>query len=199
MPTPRDRTDDTPRIQTPCAKRWDELEREPGSSGRRYCHECRLHVHDGSSMTREQARELVRGATERVCMRFELDERGEPRFEQPVAAALDLAGAWQRVARWTASAAVGALAACSGSDSSAPNPGAGEPPSKLGKVCAPEIVGDVASPRAPDEPPAAPPVDVPMEWLGEVCAPTDAASSSPGETPRRQDPTPDETPRRDAR
>ncbi|MCK6447595.1 MAG: hypothetical protein L6Q99_14480 [Planctomycetes bacterium] len=198
-----DRNDATPRIQTPCTKRWDELERDAGSGARRYCHECRLHVHDGSSLTREQARELVRTATERVCMRFELDDAGEPRFREPQASALDVRATLRRLVRWSASAAVGALAACSGSDSTAPSPGAGEPPSKMGKVHAPELLGDFGVPTVttPAETPAQP-VDAPPEALGEVYVPPQETPQEPpletpataGEAPVSPGATPGATP-----
>lgn len=166
MNEPQRHDPDAPRIQTPCRKRWDELE---GDGARRFCHECRLHVHDGSRMTRDEARALVARATDRVCMRFELDDHGEPKFRET-----RRPGAWVRLARWAVSSAVGALAACSGAADVDSAPTASEPPSKMGKVCAPEILGDVGPGQTPpaDAPPAGAPLEEPpLEVLGEVYAP----------------------------
>ncbi len=54
-------------IASPCTQDWDAM---TGDARRRYCGECRLHVHDLSEMTRREAEELLRGADGRVCVRL---------------------------------------------------------------------------------------------------------------------------------
>lgn len=144
------------RIQTPCPKRWEELD---GGARKRYCSECRLHVHNGAELTRAEASALVSGATERVCMRLELGPTGEPVFSDSRPAARAVAttrpGFARRAVRWAASAAVGLLAACT---RSGPIPAACDPSPEnpvtngtemMGKIRAPELMGDVAVPPPP--------------------------------------------------
>ncbi|MBI5433968.1 MAG: hypothetical protein HZA52_14145 [Planctomycetes bacterium] len=176
-------------IQEPCHKTWDELQ---GDDVRRFCAECRLHVHSSAALTREQARELVTRATSRVCMRVQYDAAGAPVYLDSVRRDLerrapelrdskhrdpirgDAERATQRfphrLLRWAASAAAGVLAACSGGAPTVDAPSdpstdgrahGGETTTELGKVRAPERIGDVALPA----------VEPPRELLGEVFTP----------------------------
>lgn len=135
------------RIHTPCPKRWEEL---TGDGARRYCGECKLHVHDARQITKAEARELVEGATTRVCMRIEHDERGEPVFLDTPTIVARRSGSLARAARWAMTAVAGVLAACTGSTTATPatpTSPAGVAPTTttMGKVCSP-LVGDVAVP-----------------------------------------------------
>lgn len=146
-------------IRTPCPKRWEEL---AGDERRRFCSECCLHVHDSAALTREEAGELVRGAGQRVCMRIEYDSAGAPLFREP-------ARGLARLSRWALSAGAALLAACQGSVATQPgDPAPVQPPSKMGRVAAPAVMGDVAvAPAAP------------VERLGEAVARPDPAAPKP--------------------
>ncbi len=55
-------------IASPCSADWNSM---AGDDRRRFCAQCKLHVHDLSRMTRDEAEELVRGAANgRVCVRL---------------------------------------------------------------------------------------------------------------------------------
>lgn len=141
-----------PRIQTPCPKRWDELQ---GGVGKRFCSECSLHVHDGTTLTRAEATDLVAQADSRVCMRLEFDPSGQPIFKDSVIAAQAVAtrrSLAERFAGWAASAAAGVLAACT--RTTPPEcvtpplvPGTTHATTLMGKVAnRTEKLGDVATP-----------------------------------------------------
>ncbi len=162
------------RIQSPCPKSWGEL---TGSGGKRFCSECSLYVHDATQLTSAQARELVTGASSRVCMRMEYDTNGAPVFLDTLpsqAAQPKLV----RFARWALTATAGLLAACHGEVSTlAPNdPSAGTDPAptttRMGKICAPTM-GEVAVPPPVERMGSvAPPPRV--ERLGDVALPLPA-------------------------
>lgn len=165
-------------IQKACPKSWDEL---TGAGKQRFCSSCSLHVHDAVQLTQKEAEAIVSSATSRVCMRLQYDAAGQPIYSDTRADALPAAREPQRararLARWAVSAAAGLLAACNGGVSDpAPNDPAGgtngaQPPSKMGKVCAVEKLGDVAMPLPQG-----------IERLGEVSAvpaPTSAPTSPP--------------------
>lgn len=54
-------------VATPCTADWGAMS---GDARRRFCGECRLHVHDLSAMSRAEAEDLLRQATGRTCVRF---------------------------------------------------------------------------------------------------------------------------------
>jgi hypothetical protein len=54
-------------VASPCHQDWNQM---TGDEKRRFCGECRLHVHDLSAMTRDEAENVLRGADGRVCVRF---------------------------------------------------------------------------------------------------------------------------------
>jgi hypothetical protein len=159
-----------------------------------------LHVHDAVQLTREEAETIVSTATSRVCMRLQYDAAGLPIYRDTRTDAAPVASEPQRartrLARWVVSAAAGLLAACHGGASDpAPNDPAGgtsgaQPPSRMGKVCAVEKLGDVAMPLPQG-----------IERLGEVSAvpapdsdPASAPASAPGSPP-----PPESTPGHDGR
>ena len=143
------------RIQSPCPKRWDDLQ---GNEQKRFCSECSLHVHNSAALTQREAEALVARADGRVCMRIECDPSGAPVFRRDESTAA-------RLARWALGAGAALLAACHGSQPAQPAPAAQpvEPPSRMGKVRAPVEMGDVAV--RPPQPP---------QTLGEAAAPDPA-------------------------
>jgi hypothetical protein len=54
-------------IKQPCDESWEEM---TGNSEVRFCSHCSKHVHNLSSMTREQAVDLVRRANGQLCVRY---------------------------------------------------------------------------------------------------------------------------------
>jgi len=54
-------------VATPCTEDWNAM---TGDAKRRFCGSCRLHVHDLSAMTRDEAESLLRTAEGRTCVRF---------------------------------------------------------------------------------------------------------------------------------
>jgi hypothetical protein len=182
-------------IQNACPKSWGEL---TGSGKQRFCSSCSLHVHDGAQLTQKEAETIVSTATARVCMRLQYDAAGAPVFrDTPIPASSDVRAPLRplgRVARWFATAAAGVLAACHGnvstpatSDPAGGTDGA-QPPSRMGKVCVTEKVGDVAVPLPQG-----------IERLGEVSvppAPIRPEAPAP-QTPVAPPPTPVDAPDRD--
>ena len=166
-------------IDEPCPKAWGELE---GGGAKRFCHQCSLHVVDGSAMTREAAEDLVRSSDGRVCMRLEVGADGRPIHADAAAEEAQRERARRRILAWGLSAAAGVLSACddarrrgepaepAGGDvaptgqASTDRPDApGRPPEILGVVCYPEDVEAVEGDAAPEPTPTAP-----FELLGEV-------------------------------
>lgn len=60
-------------IQSPCNADWASM---TGDERKRFCGECRKHVHDLSSMSPAEADALVRDAKGRLCVRFQPDVSG---------------------------------------------------------------------------------------------------------------------------
>jgi len=54
-------------VASPCTQSWDAM---TGDEKRRFCGECRLHVHNLSAMSRGEAEDLLGNAEGRVCVRF---------------------------------------------------------------------------------------------------------------------------------
>ena len=54
-------------IASPCTVPWDSME---GDEGKRFCGQCRLHVHDVSQLTRREADALIESAGGRCCLRL---------------------------------------------------------------------------------------------------------------------------------
>ncbi|MCA9279782.1 MAG: hypothetical protein H6815_09370 [Phycisphaeraceae bacterium] len=56
------------RIASPCPMSWDEM---AGDDRTRFCEMCKLHVHNITGMTRDEATELIRNAEgSRLCVRM---------------------------------------------------------------------------------------------------------------------------------
>ena len=54
-------------IASPCTVSWDTM---AGDKTKRFCGQCRLHVHDVSQMTRREADALIESAGGRCCLRL---------------------------------------------------------------------------------------------------------------------------------
>ena len=127
-------------IETPCGQDWQSM--KPGDR-KRFCDECKKHVHDLSSMTRTEAREVLESRpTEGLCVRYVYDAHGDIVFrDRPIAASF-----LSRAKRIAAAAALPmSLAACSGGMAETPPP----PMPMMGAVACP-------MPDVPPEPPPNP-------------------------------------------
>jgi hypothetical protein len=72
-------------IDNPCHVDWARMTHREAS--KRFCGDCRKHVHDLSSMSLPDARALLKSkATEELCIRYFVDSRGEPVFKPDVPA-----------------------------------------------------------------------------------------------------------------
>ena len=60
-------------LKTPCSTEWNLME---GNEQIRFCIECNKQVHNLSSMTREQAEDLLAKAGGELCAKIDRDERG---------------------------------------------------------------------------------------------------------------------------
>lgn len=58
---------DNVRIAAPCPALWSEME---GDDKMRHCKLCKLNVYDTSAMTRQEAENLIRESSGRLCMRL---------------------------------------------------------------------------------------------------------------------------------
>lgn len=68
------KAEDTPvPIVQPCPKSWEGMS---GDDKRRFCGECRLHVHNLSAMTRGEREKFVTDARGRTCISYELKPDG---------------------------------------------------------------------------------------------------------------------------
>ncbi len=54
-------------VASPCTQSWDAM---TGDTKRRFCGECRLHVHNLSAMTQTEASALLGDADGQLCVRF---------------------------------------------------------------------------------------------------------------------------------
>ena len=77
-------------IEAPCTKDWNGM--KPADAKKRFCDECKMHVHDLASMTLREAKTLLTSdATEGLCIRYLYDQHGDvvfrddPRLIRPTA------------------------------------------------------------------------------------------------------------------
>jgi hypothetical protein len=149
-------------IASPCSADWQSM---TGDDKRRFCAQCRLHVHDLSAMTTAEAEQLLRRAGEgRVCVRLFRRADGTVLTKDcPVGFRARVRRAWARaVALWLAFATslgctrstatpAGTPAGAGAANAPAPVPPRGTPtPPESGAVKMGEMhMGDVAVPRAP--------------------------------------------------
>lgn len=124
-------------IETPCGQDWQSM--KPGDR-KRFCGECKKHVHDLSSMTQNEAREVLQSRpTEGLCVRYLYDANGDVVFRGAPMPASFLSRA-KRIA--AAAALPMSLAACSGAQP--------PPAPMMGSISCP-------MPELPPQPPVTPP------------------------------------------
>lgn len=138
-------------IASPCAADWHDMQ---GDDRRRFCAQCKLHVHDLRAMTRDEAEALLQAAGQgRVCVR--LHRRADGRVltrDCPVGLRQRLRAAWARAAA-LALAMWGAATACVRSKAPAVSP----PPVVPARVHQGEVaLGDVRAPEPVVPVPVAP-------------------------------------------
>jgi hypothetical protein len=144
-------------IASPCRADWNAM---AGDARRRFCADCKLHVHDLSAMTAAEAEAFLRAATTgRTCVR--IHRRADGRVltrDCPVGLRQRLRAAWARAAA-LACALWSAAAACA-----RPRPDPVEPATAVPAPAAPGVrmgefvMGDLVPPSpAPTPPVTAPP------------------------------------------
>src|SRR5262245_21414478 len=140
---------DSLRIASPCTADWAAM---TGDDQKRFCAQCKLHVHDLSAMSGDEAMAFLRGAGEgRVCVRFHRRADGRVLTRDcPVGLRRRLRQAWLRAAAlvaalWTGTACTrtGAVGG-NGSGDGGKTPTMGRP-ALMGEA----VMGDVAAPPAP--------------------------------------------------
>lgn len=134
-------------VASPCSADWNQMQ---GDDRSRYCGQCRLHVHDLSAMTTDEALALLRSASDRVCARFHRRSDGRVLTRDcPVGLRQRLRRAWTRAA-----AMLVALWSFGCRGASEPAPGPGDP--VMGDVVAPDerrpLQGEAALPDGDQEP-----------------------------------------------
>lgn len=75
-------------IETPCSQDWNGM--KPADMKKRFCDECRLHVHDLAAMSKREAKAVLASeTTEGLCIRYLYDQHGtvvfadDPRLVAP--------------------------------------------------------------------------------------------------------------------
>lgn len=140
-------------IASPCTADWNAM---TGDAKRRFCGDCKLHVHDLSAMTRAEATAVLQAAGEgRVCVRFYRRADGTVLTQDcPVGLRRQLRRAWTRSAALCAallSATLGFLGCTRDKktppDATTPTPVEHPELSPIqGEVCEPIHMGAVAPP-----------------------------------------------------
>ncbi len=66
-------------IETPCQQDWSGM--KPADMKKRFCDECKMHVHDLAAMTKREAKDvLASGAADGLCIRYLYDQHGDVVF-----------------------------------------------------------------------------------------------------------------------
>jgi len=182
-------------VAEPCTQDWNAM---TGDEKRRFCGECRLHVHDLSAMTRNEANDLLGGAEGRVCVRFYRRPDGRVLTQDCVTVRDRLRRRVRRL-RVAAAALFAFLAPFVGGCGAASNGGGSgggagvivtpEDPPTMGDICVPE---DLPVDGGDDDTGAVDPEDVeplmgevwvePQQMLGRVALPV-----APADPPEDED------------
>jgi len=131
-------------IASPCSADWNQMQ---GDERRRFCAQCKLHVHDLSAMSRRDANDLLQRSKQgRVCVRFFRRADGTVLTRDcPVGLRRKLRRAWARAAAmWLA--LWGSVASCT---RQAANPVTApvQPSEWKGEA----VMGDMVTPPKPRE------------------------------------------------
>lgn len=139
-------------IASPCTADWNAMK---GDDRKRFCSQCKLHVHDLSAMSRDEASTLLAAAAKgRVCVRFFRRADGRVLTQDcPVGLRARLRWAWARTC--AATLALWAFATgCAPKADATPQPvKMGEavmptpkpPRAEMGDMVAPPIMGKVVA------------------------------------------------------
>lgn len=138
-------------IASPCTADWNQMQ---GDDRRRFCASCKLHVHDLSGMTANEALALLQKGEGRTCVRFFRRADGTVLTRDcPVGLRQKLRAMWARAAALWCALWAGS-AACSRQAESPQPPRMGRP--QLGEVVPGEAV--MGGPLLPvDQKPPSPP------------------------------------------
>lgn len=161
------------RIASPCSADWNAM---TGDERRRFCAQCRLHVHNLSAMTRQEAEAVLQQAGQgRVCVRFYRRADGTVLTQDcPVGLRRRLRTAWARAAALCAALLTGFSACVRGAPPHALQgkvaPVSPPPPTQPVETKGEAVMGDFASPRpdpktrpATTQEPAPTPADEPHD------------------------------------
>ncbi len=145
------------KIAKPCPATWAGMS---GDDRKRFCAQCKLHVHNLSEMERHEAEQLLQESSGRLCVSYHCDEQKRPLFRSDL----------QALAATAASAAL-LLSACAPRTTGKPMPQAGSSqpamPTASSGTPGTRLTGDVGSP-----PQTLAPVAPEPRMMGEVCPPT---------------------------
>jgi hypothetical protein len=143
-------------IASPCRAEWSAM---AGDDKRRFCADCKLHVHDLSAMTTAEAHALLRAAGGgRVCVRFHRRADGRVLTRDcPIGLRQRMRAAWARAAALVC-ALWSTAAACARprSDASDPAPAAAAPVDQDARMG--RLMGEVMPPSPPAQRSPAPPI-----------------------------------------
>ena len=154
-------------IASPCSADWNQMQ---GDECRRFCAQCKLHVHNLSAMSRRDANELLQRSRQgRVCVRFFRRADGTVLTRDcPVGLRRKLRRAWARAAAmWLA--LWGSVAACTRQAANAVAPPA-QPREWKGEA----VMGDMVAPPKPE----------PREVMG-IAAPEPPKTPEPQRAPEQ--------------
>jgi len=153
-------------IASPCTADWNTM---TGDAKRRFCQQCRLHVHDLSAMTSAEAVAVLEQAGEgRVCVRFYRRADGRVLTQDCPVGLRERLRRVRRRAAAVAAAVYGAfltLAGCTPEKRAIADPAPPEMPARqlqgevsmperalMGDVAVPAVMGRIAAPQPPVEP-----------------------------------------------
>lgn len=154
-------------VASPCPVEWSQMQ---GDERRRFCAQCKLHVHNLSAMSRRDANELLQLSRQgRVCVRFFRRADGTVLTRDcPVGLRRKLRRAWARAAAmWLA--LWGSAAACT-RQAANPVTTSTEPREWRGEA----VMGDMVAPPKPE----------PREVIG-IAAPEPSKTPEPQRAPEQ--------------
>jgi hypothetical protein len=155
-------------IASPCSADWNAMQ---GDDRKRYCSQCKLHVHNLSGMTADESIDLLRAAGQgRLCVRlFRRADGTVLTRDCPVGLRQKLRAGWARAVAMLAALWAGAVSCvkqpATGADAQVPV--VVPEPVKMGEMQIREVeMGDVAPPSVGT--PVVKPAVPPREIMGKV-------------------------------